>query len=86
MKLTLDQIRSVARGAVRIEESNGSSQFYRFSEEQERLYKLHNEDLYKKTFATAGIRLDFVTNSTRLGLSGSVSSASSRKFFHLASV
>ncbi len=82
MKLTLHQIQSVTKGAVRIEETNGSVQFYRFSEEQERLYKLHDPALYKKTFSTAGVRMEFITDSTHLGLAASVNSGSSRLFFH----
>ena len=81
MKLNIEQIRSVAIGAVRVEEHDGLIRLYRFTKAQEDAYKPHSEDFWNKTFSTAGIRLEFITDSKTLGISASVSSASSRKFF-----
>ena len=81
MNLTIDQIRSVAIGAARVEELENGIHLYRFTKEQEDLYRERNADFYNKTFSTAGIRMEFVTNSTSLSMEVEVSSASSRKFF-----
>ena len=81
MKLDLNQIKNITCGAVRIEEENGGTRFYRFTEEQEHLYKITNEDFYNKTFATAGIKLSFKTNSNRLGIRIKELQCVSRKYF-----
>ena len=39
MKLTVKQIESIVRGAVRTKEVDGYVRFYRFTEEQEELYR-----------------------------------------------
>ena len=39
MKLTLDQISAITRGAVRIEERDDKICFFRFTKEQEEIYK-----------------------------------------------
>ena len=82
MNLTAEQLRSVAMGAARVEEQDGAIRLYRFTKEQEELYKERSKDFYKKSFATAGIRLDFTTNSRTLELDVEVESGSSRKFFN----
>lgn len=81
MKLSLQQIQSITKGAVRITEQDGKICFFRFTEIEEALYKNRSEDFYKKTFSTAGIRLEFITDSRSLFLATEVSSGSSRKFF-----
>ena len=81
MKLTVEQIRSIARGAVRIEECDGKICLFRFTKEQEELYRIRNTDFYSKTFATAGIVFEFITNSEKLAMTTEVASGSSRKFF-----
>ncbi len=81
MKLTLEQIRDITRGAVRVEERDGRICLFRFTAEQEELYKVTNADFYSKSFATAGIVMEFDTDSRQLSLSVEVSSASSRKYF-----
>jgi len=81
MKLTVDQIKDVARGAVRVEENDGKICLYRFTKEQEELYRTYNADFYKKSFATSGIVLEFITDSKVLKLDVEVNSGSSRKFF-----
>lgn len=81
MKLSADQIRSISMGAVRVEETENGVCLLRFTKEQEALYKATNADFYKKTFATAGIRLAFETNSPSLFLKVNVTPGSSRKYF-----
>lgn len=81
MKLTLEQIQSITKGAVRVEERDGNIHFFRFNREQEELYRQRSSDFYKKSFATAGIRLSFFTNSPTLSLQVEVAPGSSRKYF-----
>ncbi|MBQ8849232.1 MAG: SGNH/GDSL hydrolase family protein [Clostridia bacterium] len=81
MKLTLQQICSAARGIVRAEEVDGKVCLYRFTKEQEELYKTYSADFYKKTFATAGVVLEFATDSKELYLEVDTWSGSSRKYF-----
>lgn len=83
MKLTLSQIMEITSGAERIEEIDGLIRFYRFTEEQEELYKRRNLDFYKKTFSTAGVKLSFITNSEKLYLKGSVFPGSSRSYYSI---
>lgn len=87
MKLTAEQIRAVTVGATRVEEIDGTVHFFRFTEAQTDFYKGCNDDFYHKTYATAGVRLEFVTNSRTLSLTVEALTtpvASSRKFFAVA--
>lgn len=82
MKLTIDQIRSVTRGAIRTEEENGAMRFYRFTEAQSNAYlAIENKDFHKKSYASAGVRLAFVSNTEQLSFSFLPYSGSSRKWF-----
>ena len=81
MKLTVRDIEKIAVGVAYVDEENAIISLHRFTKEQEELYKGRSEDSYKKTFATAGVRLSFLTDSPWLSLEVEVSSGSSRKFF-----
>ena len=81
MKLATEQIRSIAFGVERVEEINGLTYLLRFTEDETELYKNTSDDFYKKTFATAGVTLEFTTNSSALAMEVEVSSGSSRKYF-----
>ena len=82
MKLTTEQIKSIAIGASRVENMNGADHLLRFTKEQEELYRVSSEEFYHKSFATAGIRLEFVTDSANLSMECEVSPrSSSRKYF-----
>ena len=81
MKLTYEQIKSAAWGVSRVEEKDGYIQLFRFTKDQEELYKTVKEDFYNKTFATAGVRLGFKTNSKKLSLTAIFEQASSRTYF-----
>lgn len=82
MKLTLEQIKSIVNGAVRVEEADGKISFFRFTEAQEAMYLRTNKDFWRKTFATAGVSLEFVTSSKRLTLDVTASPATSRTYFN----
>ena len=81
MKLSFEQIRALTKGAVRVFEEDGGVCFRRFTEEQERLYSQVSNDFYGKTYATAGVRLELVTDSRSLAMTYSASSSSSRRYF-----
>ncbi|MBQ7839584.1 MAG: SGNH/GDSL hydrolase family protein [Lachnospiraceae bacterium] len=81
MKLDLEQIRSICLGAVRVTESESGVSLYRFTEEQEEIYRQANEDFYQKSFASAGMKLYFETDSRSLYLKVNVTPGSSRKYF-----
>ncbi len=60
-------------------QKDGFTQFYRFTVEQEQMYRdTSPADFYLKTFATAGIRLAFVTDSPYVQLRYRLRKASSR--------
>lgn len=81
MKLTYEQIKSAAFGVVATEEKQDGIHFYRFRPDQEAHYKENRPDFQLKTFATAGVRLSFTTDSPFLEVEYLVeSSGSSRKF------
>ena len=79
--MTFDEIKSITFGAARVEEKNGKIHFYRFTTGQEQMYQQRNADFYKKTFATAGVYLEFETDSEQLSFAVEVTPGSSRKFF-----
>lgn len=81
MKLTIEQIRTITRGAVRIEEEQDGVHFYRFTNEQDRLYEAVWDEFHMKSKATSGIRMEFVTDSQNLEIKTNVSKGSSRTYF-----
>ena len=81
MKLNLEQIKEIARGAVRIAEDEKGFHFYRFTEAQTEAYlKTSPNDFYKKSFATAGIRLAMKTDSRVFRFDFKTSYGSSREY------
>lgn len=72
MKLNAKEIQWITKGAARIEENNGAVHLFRFTKAQEDLYldrkTPSNKPLWDKTFATAGIRLEFITTSRTLNI------------------
>ena len=83
MLLTLEQIKEIARGCARVEERDNAFVLMRFTEKQAQAYlDIGNEEFYAKTFATAGVRLAFRTNSTRFAYDYQFYKGSSRKFGH----
>lgn len=81
MKLTLEQVKEIARGTVRVTEDEKGFHFYRFTEAQTEAYlRISPNDFYKKTFATAGVRLAMCTNSRSIRFDFKTSYASSREY------
>lgn len=67
MKLSLEQLKKITYGVVSMEEKDGKFYFYRFTEAQKNAYETTSpNDFYRKSFATAGVRFSFRTNSTVL--------------------
>ncbi len=82
MKLSYEQLLPLIHGAVRTEEKDGRICFYRFTEEQSEAYLARSKDFYNKNFATAGVRIEMITDSPTLSLTVEVlPGGSSRKYF-----
>ncbi len=82
MKLNIEKLTQLSHGAVRVVEEQGKTVFYRFTEEQQQLYKnAGNESFYKKTFAPAGIRLVFRTDSKSLFVKVNIPFSTTRSYF-----
>lgn len=78
--LTAEQIKPLIRGAVAFSSADGALTPHRFTEAQEQAYAAYSESLHKKTFASAGMRLQFRTDSRRISLQADLRQASSRPF------
>ena len=50
MKLNFNQIKEITTGAVLVSKEDGMISLKRFTQEQEELYKVTNQDFYNKTF------------------------------------
>lgn len=87
MKLTNETLKQLVHGAVDFEEQEGALMLRRYPEAQAQQYLkvIHDEDYYKKTFATAGMRLAFRTDASGFSACYRGRQASSRKvcFFDL---
>lgn len=81
MDLNFEKIKEITQGAVRITEEKEGVCFYRFTEEQEKIYKEYSDDFYNKTFSSSGIKLVFKTNSDSLYLKVFTEKSSSRTYF-----
>ncbi len=81
MKLSYEQIRNICLGTVRTAETENGVCLYRFTEEQEEIYKKTDVGFYTKTFAAAGIKIWFETDSRSLFLKVNVTRGSSRNYF-----
>lgn len=77
MQLTNEQIRSALQGTVRIEETENGLVLRRFSEKQHAIY-CERSMIHARS--SAGMRLEFVTDSANLALSYWAHTASSRTF------
>ncbi len=83
MVLTTKQIQAATQGAVYFTEEHGEVCFHRFSPTQERLYRSYREDFWRKTFATAGVKLCFRTNSSWMRLKVNALQTVPRTYFSL---
>jgi len=83
MILNEEQVRSIVKGAYSIDNNAGEYRFHRFSKAQEEYYKETSpRDFYVKTFATSGVRLDFLTDSDSFGFTYRIENASSRNWYY----
>lgn len=83
MKLTLDEIQSIALGIEYAEEENEAVKLHRFTREQEAWYKETNEDFYERALTPAGVKLSFETDSESLFLKVFTRPATGRRFFSI---
>lgn len=83
MELSLQQIKWITHGAVRVEQENDTVRFFRFTKEQEELYRNYTAapSFYNRTFATAGITLEFDTDSEKLHLAVQVRTGCGFRWF-----
>ncbi len=81
MKLSSEQIQSVCLGAVRTVEKENGVCLYRFTEEQEEIYRRTDAGFHTKSLAAAGMKIYFETNSRSLFLKVNVTRGSSREYF-----
>ncbi len=81
MKLSFEQLKSIVRGADRLEEVEGGVQFFRMTQAQKGYY-LHYNNIEKanKTDSTSGVRLAFYTDSESVKLSARFTDGSSRAY------
>jgi len=78
MKLTIEQIKKITEGAVRVEEVENRMNFYRFTEAESATYP------DKALFTTAGVQLEFKTDAHEVKLSVFVTpTLASRSFFSI---
>ena len=85
MSLNLNQIKGITLGAVRVEETARGIVFSRFTEEEETLYResdpIRGKASYSRCAATAGVRLQFRTDSSSLLLRLTAEKCTSRRYF-----
>ena len=81
MKLSFEQLKSIARGTDRLEEVADGMQFFRMTEAQ-KAYYMHYNNIEKanKTDSTSGVRLAFYTDSESLKFSARFTEGSSRAY------
>ena len=81
MTIDLKLLKKAVLGCAKLEEKENRLYLYRFTDEQAEAYKNCSNDFYKKSKATANVKLEFTTNSQNLRISGECFSGSSRNFF-----
>lgn len=82
MNLNQEKLNELFKGALTISEDDGWLRLYRFTEKQFGYYLEKTPDtLYPKTFATAGMKLECMTDADEISFDFRVYSASSRSFY-----
>lgn len=84
MTLTKEQIQSVTFGVAEIYFDEAGAHFYRIRKEQCAHIHAFNSDFGMKSTATAGVRLDFYTDSEYFSFAYTVKKGSSRTFYNFA--
>lgn len=83
MKLTLDDVKKITSGALEITENDGVFSFCRFEKEAGEYYEnCGNNGFRLKSKASAGIKLDFITDSDRFDTDFAVDYGSSRTYYY----
>ena len=80
-RLTYDEIAQITRGAAYMEEVEGKVSFHRFTKEQEELYFQMRNQFYIAAQYSAGVKLEFQTDSKRLYLKADVWTGSDNRTF-----
>ena len=84
MILNKEQISRLTIGALSVSERDGWFSFRRFTEKQMEHYRVkRNGELYKKALASAGVRLDMMTDAERLSFDFRVEKTCGRPFYSL---
>ena len=85
MYLDFETVQKITTGAVRIEQEKDGIHFYRFTKEQEALYKNRKFGFrfYEKSLQNAGIKLMFKTDSETLFLKGNMLNGGGRGYYSL---
>ena len=84
MILDKEQLSSLTVGALAVSSSDGWFSFKRFTEKQLAYYKIKRDgELYKKALASAGVRLDFITDADRFSFDFGVKKTCGRPFYSL---
>ena len=78
--MDIELVKRITRGAAAIKEENGGASFHRFTEEQRKVYE-SNESFFIRSFAAAGVRLEFATDAKSFVFGGCAEAASSRDFY-----
>ena len=81
MKLSFEEIKEIATGAVDSHIEDGMLHLRRFTPEQMELYRVSNKSFYKKAFALSGMKLLFKTDSKNLFMKFKTEEATTRKYF-----
>lgn len=80
MKLNLEQIKAITKGAVEVTEENGCFRFFRFTPAQRELYGQLRPQYNEKVLATAGVRLSLETDAEFIGFDYCLKTGSSRPY------
>ena len=82
MQLNTETLKQLLKGALSIQNEDEWLRLYRFTKNQSNYYFEKTPDtLYPKTFATAGMKLEFVTDANEISFDFRVFAASSRTFY-----
>lgn len=81
MQLNLNQIKEITLGAARVTSEENGFNFYRFTKEEEALYKKTDNAKYVRSVATSGVKLAFKTNSKSLFIKGEALHYGSRSYY-----
>lgn len=81
MELTMQQINKIIHGAVRVERVDDAIAMFRFTREQEAMYRQRSINFHSCSLATAGVFLEMDTDSKSMCLSVDVSVGCGFRYF-----